>query len=53
MWQFRMKPWDQQIDELVLAGHYADALALLETTDEAVLSDKASLSRPILPSLQT
>jgi Vam6/Vps39-like protein vacuolar protein sorting-associated protein 39 len=41
IWQFDMKPWAEQIDELVLAGQYADALALLDTLDEAVLPDKA------------
>lgn len=40
IWQFRMKPWAQQIDELVSDGFYADALALLDTLDQAVLPDK-------------
>jgi Vam6/Vps39-like protein vacuolar protein sorting-associated protein 39 len=35
-----MKPWAQQIDELVVAGSYVDALALLETIDQALLPDK-------------
>ena len=40
IWQFSMKPWSEQIDELVLAGKYSDALALLDTIDEALLPDK-------------
>lgn len=35
-----MKPWSEQIDELVQLGRYADALALLDTIEEAVLADK-------------
>jgi hypothetical protein len=52
IWQFDMKPWVEQIDELVLAGRYADALALLDTVEEAVLPDKVvqtiSLNQHIL-----
>ncbi|KAF7985633.1 hypothetical protein HWV62_2139 [Athelia sp. TMB] len=40
IWQFSMKPWAQQIDELVRDGFYADALALLDTLDKTVLPDK-------------
>ncbi|KAG5644651.1 hypothetical protein DXG03_008033 [Asterophora parasitica] len=40
IWQMTMRPWGEQIDELVQAGQYADALALLGTIDEAVLPDK-------------
>ncbi|KIJ98466.1 hypothetical protein K443DRAFT_9137 [Laccaria amethystina LaAM-08-1] len=40
IWQFSMKSWSEQIDELVLAGKYSDALALLDTIDEALLPDK-------------
>lgn len=40
IWQFTMKSWEEQLDELVQTGHYADALALLETIDEAMLPDK-------------
>ncbi|KAI6042930.1 vacuolar sorting protein 39 domain 1-domain-containing protein [Pisolithus marmoratus] len=40
VWKFEMKPWSEQIDELVLKGSYADALALLNTLDTAVLLDK-------------
>ncbi|KAG6840674.1 hypothetical protein C0991_005179 [Blastosporella zonata] len=40
IWQFKMKSWVEQLDELVNGGQYADALALLNTLDEAVLPDK-------------
>jgi len=35
-----MKPWGVQVDELVDAGMYAEALALLNSIDAAVLPDK-------------
>ena len=35
-----MKPWGEQVDELVDAGKYAEALALLDTIDAALLPDK-------------
>lgn len=38
-----MKPWAQQIDELVRDGLYADALALLDTLDQVVFPDKVSV----------
>lgn len=40
VWAFHMKPWGEQVNELVEAGSYSDALALLESIDEALLSDK-------------
>ncbi|KAG6849265.1 hypothetical protein H0H93_009921 [Arthromyces matolae] len=40
IWHVKMKSWAEQIDELVQTGQYADALALLETVDEALLPDK-------------
>ncbi|KAJ7717681.1 vacuolar sorting protein 39 domain 2-domain-containing protein [Mycena metata] len=40
IWQFKMKSWDAQIDELVAAGQYADALTLLDTIDVIALADK-------------
>ncbi|KAF7312336.1 Rab guanyl-nucleotide exchange factor [Mycena indigotica] len=40
IWQFKMKPWGTQVDELVAAGQYADALALLEIIDVTLLPDK-------------
>ncbi|TFK35543.1 hypothetical protein BDQ12DRAFT_634973 [Crucibulum laeve] len=40
IWEFTMKSWVEQIDELVVMGQYADALALLDTIEEAVLPDK-------------
>lgn len=43
IWRFTMKPWAEQIDELVLAGKYSDALALLDILDEDQLPDKVIL----------
>ena len=40
IWCFSMRPWPEQIDELVNAGQYSDALALLETVDDTLLPDK-------------
>jgi hypothetical protein len=47
IWCFSMRPWPEQIDELVTAGQYSDALALLETVDDTLLPDKvgATFSR--------
>jgi hypothetical protein len=38
-----MKPWSEQVDELVRDGLYSDALALLATIDEALLPDKVRI----------
>ena len=40
MWQTNMKTWTEQLDELVLAEQYSDALGLLDVVDEAMLLDK-------------
>lgn len=40
LWCFSMKSWGVQVDELVDAGMYAEALALLNSIDPAVLPDK-------------
>ena len=40
IWLFYMRPWGEQVDELVEEEKYDDALALLESIDEATLSDK-------------
>jgi len=40
LWMFSMRPWGTQIDELVDSEEYVQALALLESLDKAVLSDK-------------
>jgi hypothetical protein len=42
IWQFTMNPWSEQIDELVFAGKYSDALALLDSVEEPLLPDKVS-----------
>ncbi|KAI5122751.1 hypothetical protein M0805_009834 [Coniferiporia weirii] len=41
VWLLRMKTWGEQVDELVQDGSYPEALALLESIDEATLPDKA------------
>ena len=40
VWRVYMKSWGDQIDELVVAGSYLDALSLLDTLDVAVFPDK-------------
>ena len=40
IWGFSMRPWPEQIDELVTAGQYSDALALLDSVDDTLLPDK-------------
>lgn len=40
LWQLTMKPWADQIDELVIEERYADALALIDTLDATLLPDK-------------
>ena len=40
IWRVHMKSWGDQIDELVVAGSYLDALSLLDTLDVAVVPDK-------------
>ena len=49
IWCFSMRPWPEQIDELVIADQYSDALALLDTVDGTLLPDKvrAKLGRNI------
>ncbi|KAF8207076.1 hypothetical protein K438DRAFT_1713917 [Mycena galopus ATCC 62051] len=47
IWQIKMKSWDAQIDELVVAGQYSDALALLDTIDIVALPDKEKRSTRI------
>ncbi|KAH7097488.1 hypothetical protein BKA62DRAFT_716172 [Auriculariales sp. MPI-PUGE-AT-0066] len=46
-WMFTMRPWGAQIDELVDAGKYPDALALLETLDATALPDQVARRRHI------
>ncbi|KAJ7702146.1 vacuolar sorting protein 39 domain 2-domain-containing protein [Mycena olivaceomarginata] len=40
IWQMRMKPWNAQINGLVDAGHYHDALALLNKLGADTVPDK-------------
>jgi hypothetical protein len=42
IWMFRMRPWGEQVDELVAAGEYDSALALLETVEQVALADKVT-----------
>lgn len=44
IWRVKMKSWGEQVDELVEVGSYADALALLDTIDAALLPDKVCRS---------
>ncbi|EMD34098.1 hypothetical protein CERSUDRAFT_141580 [Gelatoporia subvermispora B] len=45
IWQFQMKSWSEQLDELVGTECYADALALLDTLDPLFLPDKERRQR--------
>jgi hypothetical protein len=40
IWVLSMQSWGAQVDELLDAGSYTDALALLDTIDRALLDDK-------------
>ena len=40
VWLLAMQGWGLQVDELVDSGHYAEALMLLQTIDQAALKDK-------------
>lgn len=46
IWCLRMKPWGEQVDELVDVGKYAEALTLLDTIDAAFLPDKVCVCHP-------
>ncbi|KAF7795997.1 hypothetical protein EIP86_007166 [Pleurotus ostreatoroseus] len=47
IWRVKMKSWGEQVDELIEAGSYADALALLDTIDTALLPDKELRQRTV------
>ena len=51
IWCIRMKPWGEQSDELIDAGKYAEALALLDVIDVALLPDKVHAHRSAHDSL--
>lgn len=40
LWRLDMKPWVEQLDELVVKRSYSDALALLDILDEGQISNK-------------
>lgn len=44
VWQVAMKSWGEQVDELVEAESYSDALELLSTIDSVILPDKVGPS---------
>jgi hypothetical protein len=44
IWLFRMQSWAAQVDELVQAGAYQNALGLLDSIDQALLPDKVPIS---------
>ena len=50
LWAVSIKPWDVQIDELILEALYEEALALLDVIDKAVLPAKV-LCTSCVPSL--
>ena len=43
IWSVSMRPWGEQVDELVEAGSYSDALALLNSIESPLLPDKARI----------
>lgn len=47
VWSFYMKPWEEQVEELVEAESYADALALLDSIDRTLLPDKDNRARVV------
>lgn len=51
IWQTNMKTWTEQLDELVLAEQYSDALGLLDVVDDAMLLDK--VHPPVFVSVQS
>jgi Vam6/Vps39-like protein vacuolar protein sorting-associated protein 39 len=53
IWCFRVKPWGEQVNELVKAGTYAEALALVNSIDAAVLPDKVCTHQTSYGSLLT
>jgi len=51
IWCIRIKPWGEQADELIDAGKYAEALALLDVIDVALLPDKVHTHQSACDSL--
>jgi len=48
-----MKSWGDQLDELVVAGSYLNALSLLDTLDVAVVPDKVEKEFVLTSSMLT
>ena len=42
LWVVGMRPWSEQINELVDEEHYSDALTLLDSLDAAALPDQVN-----------
>ncbi|TFL04184.1 hypothetical protein BDV98DRAFT_591033 [Pterulicium gracile] len=42
VWKFPLLPWVEQVERLTDEGEYGDALTLLESLDEGVVSDKTT-----------
>ena len=42
---FSMRSWEEQIDELVETGRYAEALSLLDSIEDPLLQDKVYFIR--------
>lgn len=40
VWMFSMRPWEEQVDELVETGKYAESLSLLDSIEDPLLPDK-------------
>jgi len=53
MWCIRMRSWGDQVDELIHAEKYGEALALLNTIDAALLPDKVLRSMPLVTPADT
>ena len=51
IWCICMKPWGEQADELIDAGKYAEALALLDIIDVALLPDKVHTHQSVYGTL--
>ena len=42
IWRVDMKSWGEEIDELITAGSYLNALSLLDALDSAAIPDKVN-----------
>jgi len=51
LWSLSLKPWADQLDELVIEGLYSNALSLLEIIEDSSLPDKVRYAGAHLHSL--